>query len=426
MNSLNYIIKIISLTEIHSNITYEIISDNHILVDKEHYQYFLNHKHTEFIEENSIHQLHSRCSKTKSWGLDRINQKNLPFDTNYNFNSTDSELIDIYVIDTGVDINHEEFSHKKPIILESFGSEDQICNGHGTHVAGIIGGKNIGLSTNSNIFSIKISHNCKGSAWCSDMIKAIKLSTKKMIESGRKSVINLSYSVCYLAVEELNNFMNNGGIVSLSAGNDNNDISENYNYKNFDVLKGFIVGATNKNDELASYSNYGDNVYIYSPGSSIISADYSDDDSCIYLSGTSMAAPLVTAAIAIYWNKYFESDNKDIISKMILESSKNIIKTDKNIHNNLLFLPYIDKNLIDYVIKIIFLIIFLIFICIILYIFYKKKNNISPKKINNIKNNERIGEKSITEENKQIEIIIKKDLEDENDEKEGGDVEESI
>lgn len=406
MTFAKYIIEMKSFLNIH-NISYKVISDTHILVDEEHIDYFANHPHTKYIEENKVLNKHSICSE--SWGIDRINQRNLPLDYLYNFNTTDSSDIDIYVIDTGVDIHHSQFSHKKPTQLTSFGTNNpNDCDGHGTHVSGIIGGKNTGLSPYANIFSIKIEHDCSGTAYCSNMIQAVQLATDRMIITGKKSIINLSFGICYSVVQKLNTFMINGGIVSLASGNDGVDVSNTIEYTSFDTLRGFVVGSTDLDDKLSYYSNYGNPVHIYAPGSSILSADYNDDNNCVRFSGTSMAAPLVSAALAIYWNENNNANNNDVIYNFKLNASKNKIITDKTIHNNLLFLTYNYKSSdIPSYNDILFIIIFIFVIAVFFCIVCKKNSNINfnipirhrPNIINNLRmenNNNYIGEPSIS------------------------------
>lgn len=369
-----YIVEMESLSEIDNNISFKILSNSHILIENEYYDYFNNHHHSVYIEKNSILYSHSICSEP--WSIDRINQKDLPLDNLYNFTSTDSELVDIYVIDTGIDVNHVEFSHKKPTLLDSFGSDNPYdCDGHGTHVAGIIGGKDTGLSPNANIFSIKIDNNCQGHAYCHNMVEAIQFAKNKMKLSGRKSIINLSFGVCYSVVKALNDFMINGGIVSLSSGNDAEDISNIPEYTSFDPLRGFIVGSTDPDDNLSFYSNYGNPVHIYAPGKYINSADYSNDNSCFYMSGTSMAAPLVAAALGIYWNENIVATNLDVIYNLKLNANKNKIITNKTIHNNLLYLNInFEKSPSNYN-DILFIVIFLVAMSALCCTICKKDSN---------------------------------------------------
>lgn len=330
----DYIVHINSLENIQHN--YKKLSDIHILVKDEHFDYFNNHYDVLYIEKNKKIKPHFyQCEKP--WGIDRINQEDLPLDNDFTFNQTNSSNVDIYVLDSGIDINHEEFSHKQPIVLQTFGdNNDNDCNGHGTHIAGIIGGRNTGVSPNANIFSVKITHDCDGHAWVSDMVSAINYVKQRMI-NNRKSIINLSFSSSYSVNSALNVFMINGGFVSLSAGNDDVDISDSFDYSNFNLNRGLIVGAIDRNDNLASYSNYGSNVYIYAPGTNILSSYIFSNDSCASLSGTSMAAPYVSVISAIYWNDK-NINSYDLTKNIINNSMKNKIITNYTIHNNLIFL----------------------------------------------------------------------------------------
>lgn len=363
-----YIVNIESFNSIDKKINYEILSEQHILIDDNHLNYFNSHKKVKFIENNKILNSHDVCNH--SWGADRINQYNLPLDNNYDFIIKDSSNIDIYVIDTGIDINHTEFSDNKPILLESFGSDNpNDCDGHGTHVAGIISGKKTGIAKNANIFSIKIDHDCQGHAYCSDMIKAVNLVINRMSNNNRKSIINLSYSICKSVTDKLNSFMSHGGIVILSAGNDGIDISNHLEYKIFDIDNGLIVGATDKDDKLAYYSNRGNNVYMYAPGDFILSANYNDDNNCIIKSGTSMAAPFVTAITALYWNNKISEDNEDIIYSLIKYSNKNKIITSHPIYNNLIYLTeeFSKKPKNSNFLEIFAIFIIVLIFCIIMY-----------------------------------------------------------
>lgn len=386
-----YIIQYEDYVKNNYHFDYKKITNEYLLINDIDYDILKNNKNIKFIEKDIILKKNNICNP--SWGIDRINQENLPLDNNYLFETTDSSLIDIYVIDTGIDIDHEEFNHKKPTLLQSFGSDNpNDCDGHGTHVAGIIGGKNTGISSNANLFSIKIDHDCNGNAYCSDMVQAINLVIDRMKQTNRKSVINLSFGVCVSVVNQLNIFMNNGGIVSLAAGNDGIDISNVVEYQIFNINKGFIVGSTNKNDKLSYFSNYGTNVYMYAPGFNILSADFSDNDKCIELSGTSMSTPFVSGIIAIYWNKYHYNKNDLIIYNLLKFSNKNKIITNKNIRNNLITLPNTfeeNKDISNFSIFVVC--VFIIIICGILCICFKNSNQRNffnaPNNIIDVNNN---------------------------------------
>ena len=252
------------------------------------------------IEEDEIVSIMTDPTCTVPWNLDRINQADLPLDSSYVYDdsyNTRGNGIDIYILDTGVNTNHANFINNNPTVLFTFGnhntSSDTDCQGHGTHVAGSAVGVSTGIASNANLFSIKISIDCTGNAYTSDMILAINYVETLMLANGRKSIINLSFGISTAVKNELNSFISNGGLVVLAAGNDRLDKCMNEKYYDLDPIGGIIVGATNSNDELAWFSNYGNCVDIYAPGQDIVSSAYFDNNQCMQKSGTSMAAPLV-------------------------------------------------------------------------------------------------------------------------------------
>ena len=313
-----------------------------------------------------------------AWGLDRINQESLPLDNIFLDDEIDytsyGENVDVYVLDTGVN-NHKDFFNV-PIWLGNLG--DQIksdINGHGTHVAGTIAGKHVGVAYKSTIYSVKISFNSDGDAYCSDMVDAVNIVIENMKKTGRKSVINLSYGICKSVTLKLNHFMSEGGIANVAAGNDNEDQCDNDEYTIFNTNKGFLVGATNIKDEVSSFSNYGSCVEIYAPGSYILSFDASNDEKCVIYSGTSMATPMVTGVISAYWSKYLEISNDLVIINLKSNSVENKLNnTGKNINNNLISLDFMFTPKNDYYL-IIALVFFLILISFFLYICYRNFNN---------------------------------------------------
>lgn len=276
------------------------------------------------IEEDKIMKSHSTCSHT--WGLDRMNEQDIPLDGIYlgdNIDELRGDDIDVYVLDTGININHNVFS-EPPIWLVNFGNDevDDDCDGHGTHVGGTIAGTLTGVAPNVNLFSVKISSWCSdgaypGSAYCSDMIQAINYVHNIMENTGRKSVINLSYGICSAVTTVINDFVEAGGMFALASGNDGEDQCSNSEYSSLDKSASMLVGAATIDDEVAYFSNYGDCVDIYAPGSSVLSADYADDNKCVSWSGTSMATPHVSGAMAVLWARNPEADNTQIRSLLL-------------------------------------------------------------------------------------------------------------
>lgn len=301
------------------------------------------------IEEDKVMPPLYKCQET--WGLDRINQVNLPLDAVYLTEDCRGNDVDVYILDTGIKISHSVFE-KTPIWDGHFGNDNinTDCHGHGTHVGGTVSGKLTGVAPDVNLFSIKISSWCEGeeypgSAYCSDMIEAIEYVHDKMKLTGHKSVINLSYGICPSVTFAINEFMEEGGLFALAAGNDGENQCSNLEYSNFNKNGGMIVGASKDNDEVTYFSNHGDCVDIYAPGSSILSGDYSDLDECSYKSGTSMASPHVAGAMAVLWSRNPSLTNIQIRTLLMNETLTNKLNFKSfSGNNNLLFLNITSKS----------------------------------------------------------------------------------
>ncbi len=285
---------------------------------------------------------YSICSKT--WGNDRINEENLPLDGIYLGDGT-GELrgddVDVYVLDTGINVEHTVFS-TPPTWLANFGTIDTDCQGHGTHVAGTIGGTLTGVSPNANIFSVKISGGCTGSAYCSDMIDAIEYVQDRMENNGRKTVISLSFTICSSATIAINEFVSAGGLFSLAAGNDGRDKCTYSQYSLLDKSGAFLVGASGSNDDVSWFSNHGACVDIYAPGSAILSADYSDINNCVSWQGTSMATPHVSGAMAVLWARNPSMTNTQIRTLLMHNALTNKLDFGSLFGNNKLL--YLDND----------------------------------------------------------------------------------
>ena len=282
------------------------------------------------IDDDEIVEIYTDSSCLDSWNLDRINQEDLPLDDYLLFENEEEvngDDIDIYVLDTGVNENHEIFLNP-PTILPTFGnhglSSDEDCQGHGTHVAGSVAGSITGIAKDANVFSIKISIDCTGYAYITDMILAIDYVEQLMIINGRKSIINLSFGISTIVKNEINEFVSSGGLFTVAAGNDGLDKCMNEKYYDIDFTSAIIVGASTSNDEVAYFSNFGSCVDIYAPGQSILSSYYDNDYQCVTMSGTSMAAPFVAGALGYLW-----SQNPTFTNEQVLDLLKSQMLDDK-------------------------------------------------------------------------------------------------
>ena len=292
---------------------------------------------------------HLACSQT--WGLDRINEVDLPLDGVYLGDGV-SELrgddVDVYVLDTGINILHNVFP-TPPTWLAHFGSDgvNDDCHGHGTHVGGTVGGTLTGVASSANLFSVKISSWCAdgqypGSAYCSDMIEAIEYVQDLMENNGRKTVISLSYGICSSVTTAINEFTSAGGLFALASGNDGEDQCTELEYSSLDKSGMFLVGATESDDDVSYFSNHGSCVDIYAPGSAILSADYLDINNCVSWYGTSMATPHVSGAMAVLWARNPSMTNTQIRTLLMNDALTNKLDFGSLYGNNKLL--YLDND----------------------------------------------------------------------------------
>jgi subtilisin family serine protease len=230
------------------------------------------------------------------WGLDRIDQVNLPLDNTYNYTLTGLG-VKAYIIDTGIHFTHTQFGGRAVSGYDAVdgGSADD-CNGHGTHVSGTVGGSTYGVAKQVTLVGVRVL-NCSGSGSTSGVIAGINWVTTDHL-TGQPAVANMSLgggasSALDTAVQ---NSIADGVTYAVAAGNENTNACNSSPAR---AANAITVGATEKTDARASYSNFGTCVDIFAPGSGILSSWYTSDTATNTISGTSMATPHVTGAAAL-------------------------------------------------------------------------------------------------------------------------------
>ncbi len=232
-----------------------------------------------------------------SWGLDRVDQRNLPLSKSYDDLNNTGSNIPVYVVDTGIYAAHADFGSRVTagfsVVSDGLGSND--CNGHGTHVAGTIGGRSFGIAKTVTLIPVRVL-NCSGSGTYSGVIAGLDWIAANH-PTGVPAVVNMSLggpasSSVDIAVS---NLVNKKITVVVAAGNSNADAC---NFTPARVAGAITVGATESNDSRASYSNFGSCLDVFAPGSAISSAWIGSSNAANTISGTSMASPHVAGISA--------------------------------------------------------------------------------------------------------------------------------
>jgi subtilisin family serine protease len=252
----------------------------------------------DFIEPDSIVTA-SETQLGATWGLDRIDQRALPLATSYTYNATGAG-VKAYIVDTGIRSTHVDFGGRVAptgytAIADGQGTQD--CNGHGTHVAGTVGGTSVGVAKQVQLVAVRVL-GCDGSGTTSGIIAGIDWITADHA-AGQPAVANLSLggSASTALDTAVKNSIVDGVTYAIAAGNDNANACY---YSPARVGTAITVGATTVQDGRSSFSNYGTCLDIFAPGTSISSAWYTADNAGATISGTSMATPHVAGVAALY------------------------------------------------------------------------------------------------------------------------------
>lgn len=235
-----------------------------------------------------------------SWGLDRINQRYLPLDELYGY-VNDGAGVNAYVIDTGILTTHWEFSDRAVSVYDVFQGNGIDCNGHGSHVAGIIGGRTFGVAKNVRLLSVRVL-NCQGSGSWADVIDGVDFVTwhrGQPNQQGVPAVANMSLGgSTNRAVEvAVRNSIRANVTYIVAAGNGNTDAGT---YSPAGVVEAITVGATDRLDFRADFSNFGASLDLFAPGVGIPSAWIGGDLMIATATGTSMSSPHVAGVAALY------------------------------------------------------------------------------------------------------------------------------
>lgn len=255
-----------------------------------------NNLNVDYVEQDQTVALNQVSPENQAtWGLDRIDQADRPLSSQYYFNYTGAG-INAFIIDTGMRLDHVEFTGRLlpgySVVADSNGTSD--CNGHGTHVAGTVGGTTWGVAKGVSLIPVRVL-DCSGSGTWSGVIAGIDWVAGSAL---RPAVANMSLggSVSTSVNAAVAGAVSKGVTMVVAAGNSNANACD---YSPSGEPSAITVGATDSSDARASYSNYGSCVDIFGPGSNITSAWNTSADATNIISGTSMATPHVTGVAAL-------------------------------------------------------------------------------------------------------------------------------
>ena len=260
-----------------------------------------------------------------SWGLDRVDQRALPLNSSFAA-SANGAGVDVYIVDTGISTTHTDFSGRLRSGFSSIndrrGSND--CNGHGTHVAGTAAGAAYGVAKAASIIPVRVL-DCAGSGSNTGVIAGLDWIIANH-SAGVAAVANMSLGGgASLALDTaVQNAINDGVVMAVAAGNSNANAC---NYSPARAANAITVGATDRTDVRASYSNFGSCLDIFAPGTSITSAWINSSTAINTISGTSMASPHVAGVAAALLSANPTLSPADISSMLRSSATPNVVST---------------------------------------------------------------------------------------------------
>jgi subtilisin family serine protease len=275
-----------------------------------------------------------------TWGIDRIDQRSLPLSGTYTYTAAGSGVT-AYIIDTGIRFAHAEFGGRATSGFDAVdGGTADDCNGHGTHVAGTVGGSTYGVAKSAALVAVRVL-DCGGSGTWSGVIAGMDWVAAN--HSG-PSVANMSLGGgANTSVDDaVRRMIASGVATAIAAGNGNQGgrAQDACKYSPARVTEAMTIGATNSSDIKASWSNYGSCVDWFAPGVSITSSWSTSNTATNTISGTSMATPHTAGAAVLYLSLNPNATPQQVRDALYDNTTKGIVTSSKTANNHLLFVNY--------------------------------------------------------------------------------------
>jgi subtilisin family serine protease len=289
-----------------------------------------------FVEPDGVVSIAARQSPV-TWGLDRIDQRNRPLSNSYTYFNTGAG-VRAYVIDTGIRFSHNEFGGRATSGFDAVdgGSADD-CHGHGTHVAGTIGGTTYGVAKAVSLIAVRVL-NCSGSGSISGVIAGVDWVTGNHL-SAQAAVANMSLGggPSSSLDNAVRNSINDGVSYAVAAGNSGANAC---NYSPARVSQAMTIGASDSGDRKPWWSNFGSCIDWFAPGVSITSAWHTSNSATNTISGTSMATPHTAGVAALHLQSNPGASPSGVRTALYNLTTKFIITGTSTPNRHLLFTNY--------------------------------------------------------------------------------------
>ncbi|GGK29000.1 hypothetical protein GCM10010124_22200 [Pilimelia terevasa] len=289
-----------------------------------------------YVEQDQRVSLDLRPGRpATAWGLDRSDQRKLPLDDRYTPTGKGGEGVNAYVIDTGIKQTHTDFGGRAVPGFDGVtsGGSAVDCHGHGTHVAGSTAGGTYGMAPRAKIHAVRVL-GCQGTGDMSVVVAGVDWVTRNAV---KPAVANMSLGgpISQASDDAVRRGIASGVVFVLAAGNDRKDACRASPARTREAI---TVAASQRTDAAASFTNWGACVDIWGPGVDITSAwGKGDDNATKSISGTSMAAPHVAGAAALYLEAHPAATAAQVAEALVAAATPDVVTGAKDTVNKLLY-----------------------------------------------------------------------------------------